>query len=263
MPDLELIESLAWAPDTRELACIGTGSGQSDLYTINVDTGERRQITGTPQREDHPNWSPDGQHIAFSSKYHNQFDIKIYDMAEGTSRTVVSNPNDDLWPQWLPEGNKLLFVSTRDKINDLFVYHLDEEREYRLTRSLSGIMNPALSPDGRQIVFSSYFKGRGQLYLMDMPEWPGVKRKNAELLARVESAQKPPLALDDMQVPDDVALAFAPTLNPEPPPPPPALFLLRRECEEEEAGRWRGTSRYPREPRTLGHTSTTIFSLGR
>ncbi|MEE2874327.1 MAG: peptidase MA family metallohydrolase, partial [Candidatus Latescibacterota bacterium] len=144
MPDLELIESLAWAPDTRELAFIGTGSGQSDLYTINVDTGERRQITGTPQREDHPNWSPDGQHIAFSSKYHNQFDIKIYDMAEGTSRTVVSNPTDDLWPQWLPEGNKLLFVSTRDKINDLFVYHLDEEREYRLTRSLSGIMNPAL-----------------------------------------------------------------------------------------------------------------------
>lgn len=221
MPDLELIESLAWAPESRELAFIGTGSGQSDLYTINVDTGERRQITGTPQREDHPNWSPDGQHIAFSSKYHNQFDIKIYDMAEGTSRTVVSNPTDDLWPQWLPEGNKLLFVSTRDKINDLFVYHLDEEREYRLTRSLSGIMNPALSPDGRQIVFSTYFKGRGHLYLMDMPEWPGVKRKNAELLARVESAQKPPLALDGMQVPDDVALAFAP--NPEPTPPTPAI----------------------------------------
>ena len=49
MPDLELIESLAWAPESRELAFIGTGSGQSDLYTINADTGERRQITGTPQ----------------------------------------------------------------------------------------------------------------------------------------------------------------------------------------------------------------------
>lgn len=186
MPDLELIESLAWAPDSRQLAFIGTGSGQSDLYIIDVETGARRQITGTPQREDHPNWSPDGQRIAFSAKYRNQFDIKIYNMADGESHTAISGPTDDLWPQWLPEGNKLLFVSTRDKINDLFVYHLDENREYRLTRSLSGIMNPALAPDGRQIVFSTYYKGGSHLYLMDMPEWPGIKRKNAELLARVE-----------------------------------------------------------------------------
>ena len=185
MPDLELIESLAWAPDSRQLAFIGTGYGQSDLYVIDIETGERQQLTGTPQREDHPNWSPDGQSLAYSAKYRNQFDIKAYDFATGTARTIVASPTDDLWPQWLPEGNKLLFVSTRDKINDLFVYHLDEGREYRLTRSLSGIMNPALSPDGRQIVFSTYFKGRSHLYLMDMPEWPDVKRKDAELLARV------------------------------------------------------------------------------
>ena len=193
VPDLELIENLAWAPDSRHLAFIGTGYGQSDLYTIDIETGERRQLTGTPQRENHPSWSPDGRYIAFSAKYHNQFDIKIYDLAEGVSHTAISNPTDDLWPQWLPEGNKVLFVSTRDKINDLFVYHLDEEREYRLTRSLSGIMNPALSPDGRQIVFNSYFKGRSHLFLMEMPEWPKIKRKNTELLARVEGKEESPL----------------------------------------------------------------------
>ncbi|MDP6700848.1 MAG: peptidase MA family metallohydrolase, partial [Candidatus Latescibacteria bacterium] len=196
MPDLELIESLAWAPDSRQLAFIGTGYGQSDLYVIDIETGERQQLTGTPQREDHPNWSPDGQSLAYSAKYRHQFDIKAYDFATGTAHTIVASPTDDLWPQWLPEGNKLLFVSTRDKINDLFVYHLDEGREYRLTRSLSGIMNPALSPDGRQIVFSTYFKGRSHLYLMDMPEWPGVKRKDAELLARVADVATIAVAAD-------------------------------------------------------------------
>ena len=186
MSDLDLVESLTWSPDSRQLAFIGTGQGQSDLYVMDVQTGERRQLTGTPEREDHPSWSPDGQRIAFSTKYRNQFDIKIYDLAEGSAHTAISSPTDDLWPQWLPEGNKLLFVSTRDKINDLFVYHLDEGREFRLTRSLSGIMNPALSPDGRQIVFNTYFKGRSHLYQMAMPEWPEVKRKDAQLLARVE-----------------------------------------------------------------------------
>lgn len=191
MPDLDLVESLTWSPDSHHLAFIGTGQGQSDLYIIDVQTGERRQLTGTPEREDYPNWSPDGQRIAFSSKYRNQFDIKIYDLAEGTAHAAISSSTDDLWPQWLPEGNKLLFVSTRDKINDLFVYHLDEGREFRLTRSLSGIMNPALSPDGRQIVFNTYFKGRNHLYRMAMPEWPEVKRKDAQLLARVDKVVQP------------------------------------------------------------------------
>lgn len=188
MPDMDLVEGLTWSPDSRQLAFIGTGQGQSDLYIIDVQTGERRQLTGTPEREDYPNWSPDGQRIAFSTKYRNQFDIKIYDLTEDMAHAAVSSPTDDLWPQWLPEGNKLLFVSTRDKINDLFVYHLDEGHEFRLTRSLSGIMNPALSPDGRQIVFNTYFKGRSHLYRMAMPEWPEIKRKDAQLLARVAEA---------------------------------------------------------------------------
>ena len=216
MPDLDLVEGLTWSPDSRQLAFIGTGQGQSDLYLIDVQTGERRQLTGTPEREDYPSWSPDGQRIAFSTKYRNQFDIKIYDLAEGTAtaHAAISSPTDDLWPQWLPEGNKLLFVSTRDKINDLFVYHLDEGREFRLTRSLSGIMNPALSPDGRQIVFNTYFKGRNHLYRMAMPEWPEVKRKDAQLLARV--AEDTPPA--EVEPPVEVAPPATETPAPETPP---------------------------------------------
>ncbi len=183
--NVETIESIDWAPDSRRLALIGTGYGQSDLYTLDVYTEELEQLTGSPQREDHPTFSPDGSKIAYSSKYNNQFDIKIYDIETGQITTAIASPTDDLWPQWLPEGNKILFVSTREKINDLFVYHLEEEREYRLTRTLSGVMNPALSPDGRQVVFSTYFKGSSELYLMDMPDMPSIKRRDAELLARL------------------------------------------------------------------------------
>ncbi len=188
--NVETIESIDWAPDSRRLALIGTGYGQSDLYVLDVYDETLVQLTGSPQREDHPSFSPDGSKIAYSSKYNNQFDIKIYDMETGEAKTAIASPTDDLWPQWLPEGNKLLFVSTRDKINDLFVYHLDENREYRLTRTLSGIINPALSPDGRQIVFSTYFKGSSELYLMDMPDMPSIKRLDAQLLARAGDAER-------------------------------------------------------------------------
>ena len=57
---VETIESIDWAPDSRRLALIGTGYGQSDLYMLDVYTEELVQLTGSPQREDHPTFSPDG-----------------------------------------------------------------------------------------------------------------------------------------------------------------------------------------------------------
>ena len=200
---LEIIESLAFDPSSRRLAFAGTGYAQSDIYLVDIATGKLQQLTATPQRDEHPAWSPDGKRLAFSTKHNHQFDIKIYELEGGQTRVLMQSPTDDLWPSWFPAGDKLLFVSTREHINDLFVYDLEEEREYRLTRTLSGIMGPALSPDGRQIVMSTYYQGRSQLYLLDLPAWPELKKRSAELIARAtgpspsaRGAQVPAVAPD-------------------------------------------------------------------
>ena len=185
---LEVIEALAWDPDSRRLAFAGTGFGQRDIYIADMATGALTQVTGTPQRDDYPAWSPDGKSIAFSSKIRGQFDIKLYDLESKRSRVLISSPTDDLWPVWLPEGNKILFVSTRERINDLFVYHLEECAEYRLTRTISGVIDPTLSPDGSQIVLSTYYHGRRVIYRMDMPEWPAVKHQSEILAARARDS---------------------------------------------------------------------------
>ena len=186
VPDIETIESLAWASNSKKLALVGTGQGQSDLHLLNIDNGSVMQLTGSPQREDHPCFSPDGSKIVFVSKSESQFDIKIMDITTRSAETVFKSPTDELWPQWLPEGNKLLFVSTRQKINDLFVYHLDEKKEYRLTQTLSGIMNPALSPDGRKILFNSYFQGQNELFIMNMPDMQELRNIDSDLALRMK-----------------------------------------------------------------------------
>ncbi|MEW6755303.1 MAG: peptidase MA family metallohydrolase, partial [Candidatus Latescibacterota bacterium] len=206
---IELIEALAWAPDSRRLAFVGTGYGQSDIYIVDARGGQLQQLTGTPQRDDFPAFSPDGSQLAFSSKVGHQFDIRIMDLETGEVRGAIETPADDMWPQWLPEGNKLLFVSTREKISDLFVYHLGEKREYRLTRTLTGVLSPALSPDGRRIVYSAYYQGRPQLYVLDMPDWSEVPRRDKELAARAQGA---PVVAD--------TVAAAPGSSSVPPEPP-------------------------------------------
>lgn len=182
---LEIVEGLDWAPDSRRLAFIGTGFGQSDVYVVDVESGEVTQLTGTPQRDDQPDFSPDGRRLAFSSKRGGQFDIMVYDFDTRRVSTLLATPNDDLWPKWLPTGDRILFVSTRDGINDLFLYDIGENREYRLTRTVSGIMSPALSPDGKQIVLTTYYHSRRELYRMDLPNQTEVIRRSDELAARI------------------------------------------------------------------------------
>ena len=67
---------------------------------------------------------------------------------------------------------------------------MEQEQEYQLTRTVSGIMAPRLSPDGQQVVLSTYYHGRRELYLMDMPSWPEIRRKDGELAARASEATR-------------------------------------------------------------------------
>jgi Tol biopolymer transport system component len=214
--ELEVIESLDWAPDSRRLALVGTGDGQSDIYVLDVAAGQLRQLTGTPQRDDYPAWSPDGTRLAFSAKQQGQFDLKVYDFQSGKTQTLVAGPTDDLWSQWMPEGNKLLFVSTREGINDLFLYHLDEGQEYRLTRTISGIMTPALSDDGKQLVLVTYYHGRQELYCMELPSWPELRKRSTILAERAARHPAAPADSTALAAPADTAAPAAPAALPQP-----------------------------------------------
>ena len=206
---IEIVEGLEWAPDSRRLAFVGTGYGQSDIYLVDVQTEVLTQLTGTPQRDDHPAFDTEGRRLAFSSKTGGQFDIKVYDFDTEKVSTLLATPNDDLWPEWLPGDDRVLFVSTREGINDLFLHDLRDGQEYRLTRTVSGIMNPALSPDGKQLVLNTYYHSRREMYRMDMPSWPELRRHSDELAARVGGAQVHVAAAPRPMAGDDIDAVLA------------------------------------------------------
>jgi dipeptidyl aminopeptidase/acylaminoacyl peptidase len=60
--------SPVWSPDGHTVAFVSNRSGSQQIWTIQVDGGEARQLTNFPVDVGNLRWSPMGKHLAFSAE---------------------------------------------------------------------------------------------------------------------------------------------------------------------------------------------------
>ena len=90
---------------------IDKNSSVSDIYLLNNQTGEVRQITFTG-RESAPVWSPDGKKLAFVSRRHDgPGQVYILELGVGEARKVTDLPVGVFGLQWFPDGKRLAFAA--------------------------------------------------------------------------------------------------------------------------------------------------------
>ena len=123
---------------------IQENKGNSEIFVMNADGSDKKQITRTATREAAAKWMNDGEHIAFLSSESGSMQLWMM-KADGTERTEISNReggiNDFIFS---PDESKILFIAdvkygerTVDKypdlpkasgkiVNDLMYKHWDE-----------------------------------------------------------------------------------------------------------------------------------------
>lgn len=76
---------------TARIVFVSTMGGAMDIWTMQADGTDRRNLTRTPDwEEDHPAWATDGT-IAFCSRRHGKGEIYLMD-SEGASLTRINFP---------------------------------------------------------------------------------------------------------------------------------------------------------------------------
>lgn len=168
------------------LTFMSNRDGNWEIYVMEADGKNPRNLTNHPSDDQFPAWSFDGKKIGFRSKRDGNSEIYVMN-SDGTNPTNLTNhPSTDSFPSWSPDGKRLAFYSNRDGNWEIYVMDSDGKNVRNLTNHPASDSNPSWSPDGKKIAFNSRRDGNYEIYLMDAAD--GGNQKNLTNLDGVDDA---------------------------------------------------------------------------
>ena len=87
-----------------QIAFTSFRDGNGEIYVMDADGGNLRNLTRNPALDYAPAWSPDGGSIAFTSNRDGNFEIYVMDAKGRNLRNLTKNPSSDDFASWSPSG---------------------------------------------------------------------------------------------------------------------------------------------------------------
>ena len=168
----------AWSPDGTQIAFVSDRSGAAQVYRMDADGGNVRQLT-TDLLNDDPVWLPSGEQIAVRTtdgqglywwRILNLYTNQMVDLTEASYDFFFQK---QAWSPTNPEVATMSLVEQQER-NDgssqIHVKAIDGSYDRALTNNIWANVNPVWSPDGKQLAFLSEMHGEYNifaLYVMD------------------------------------------------------------------------------------------------
>lgn len=174
----EIHVQFSWSPDgTRLVFQNGWRYEESELYVVNIQSGELEQLTDNNTMDENPDWSPDGDWIAFNSGVEASGGSRIW-LINPDSRerkTVINDPRllsdrSSSWPLWSPQATKIAVISPEGPDTITWgIFDVDTGRMIQLIKhdGAEVSMGPKMAawrPDGKEFAYSSNQGGTFNIY---------------------------------------------------------------------------------------------------
>ncbi|MYB93947.1 DUF5050 domain-containing protein [Candidatus Poribacteria bacterium] len=147
-------------------------SGNLEIYIIDTEGNNLRNLTNHPASDHSATWSPSGRAFAYvSHREDDKGEIYVMDLSKNKTRRLTNHPASERHLAWSPDGKWIAFSSNRkgDEPGNYDIYKMDANGEnlQRLTNEGRYNSGPAWSPDSCSIAFYSIRNDDGGIYVMD------------------------------------------------------------------------------------------------
>ncbi|MBS0183847.1 MAG: Tol-Pal system beta propeller repeat protein TolB [Nitrospira sp.] len=138
-----------------------------ELFVMDYDGYDPRQLTADGFLNLMPRWSPDRRFLVFTTyRNRNTQDIDMIELATGKRWTLVSQGGLNITPTLSPDGSFLAYSSSHEGNAELYRMDTHKKAVQRLTTHAAGDLSPSWSPSGRELAFTSDRNGGPQIFLM-------------------------------------------------------------------------------------------------
>jgi Tol biopolymer transport system component len=204
--------SLDVSPDGKTIAFELLG----DIYTLPIEGGQAKLISGGMAFDSQPKFSPDGKWIAFISDREGSENVWIMHPDGAEVKQVSKDPNAEFAsPSWTPDGNYVYASKAVFGIAtfEIWMYHVQGGTGVQITKAKPAPTTPrnerhnaigvAPSPDGKYLYYA--VRHGGFAYNAQFPLWQIARRDSKTgdedvLLQQPESSFRPVLSPDGTQL---------------------------------------------------------------
>jgi dipeptidyl aminopeptidase/acylaminoacyl peptidase len=128
-------ETIAFSPDGRTIAFVSNRDGRDremwttnqDVWTVAVEGGEARKLTGNPAADTHPTFSPDGRLLAIRSQRRagvesDRWYVDLHDQTTGAARQLFESPDLSVQTfRFAPDGRSIWFTAGEKGTENVYV----------------------------------------------------------------------------------------------------------------------------------------------
>lgn len=127
----------------------------AEIYLINADGTNLRQLTDNNINDNNVSWSPDGSRLVFASQPRGS-NVQVWVMnADGTgAQPLTTGERGEYQPDWSPDGSKIVYIANFFGQDNILAMNADGSNQQDLLAGNPDDEWPAWSPDGSQIAFA-------------------------------------------------------------------------------------------------------------
>ncbi|HTM25459.1 MAG TPA: hypothetical protein VL225_09725 [Vicinamibacterales bacterium] len=180
---VDMPESPDISPDGKWIAFAGLQNAVGDVFLLNLETGEIKNLTNDPFGDYGPTWAPDGKSIVYLARVSGNDKLFRLDVATGKKTQLTFGTHDDGAAQFL-DADTLVFPSTavdpnqpispevakNGNIFNVWTLNLKTNELKQYTDALGGNVSPVMLKDEdkkQKIAFVTYYKGEYGIHTVE------------------------------------------------------------------------------------------------